>query len=126
MKVILVIDDEPQMRRMLRMMLEREGFAVLEAENGEVGLRLIQESHIDLVITDLIMPEKEGLETIMEMRSAFPRLNIIAISGGGRAEPDGYLKMAESLGAARVFSKPLDRSELLDAVHDIIGRAATA
>ncbi|MDM8524030.1 response regulator transcription factor [Desulfococcaceae bacterium HSG8] len=120
MKRILVIDDEDQVRSMLRMMLEREGYEVEDAENGEVGIRLFRKKPADVVITDILMPEKEGIETIIELRRDFPGAKIIAISGGGRLRsPEIFLKMAKKFGADRIFPKPVERDELLDAVKEL-------
>lgn len=121
MSVILVIDDEEQIRAFLRRVLEREGHHVLEAPNGEVGLRLCEENELDLIITDIIMPDKEGIETIMELRQNQPDMKIIAISGGGTAMPsDACLRLAERLGAARTFPKPLDLQGLLGAIRELL------
>jgi CheY-like chemotaxis protein len=119
MKSILVIDDEIQVRMMLRQMLEREGYEVIDAPNGKVALTLIKEKPVDLVITDLIMPEKEGLETIMELKRNYSDLDIIAISGGGRIKPEEYLSFAQRLGAVYTFKKPVSRLELLEAVREL-------
>ncbi len=122
MKRILVIDDEYQARSMLRMMLECAGYEVEDAPDGEIGIKLYRKSPTDLVITDILMPKKEGIETIIEIRRDFPSARIIAISGGGRLKtPDIFLSMAESFGAARVFAKPVDKDELLDAVRELAG-----
>ncbi len=86
---ILVIEDEIQVRRLTRQMLELEGFEVLEAGDGDTGLQMFAENSIDLVITDIIMPGKEGIETILELKQKRPDIKIIAISGGGRIGPDG-------------------------------------
>ena len=74
----------------------------------------------DVVITDIVMPEKEGLETIQELRRDFPGAKIIAMSGGGRIGPKGYLKLAEKLGASRAFAKPFDRMEMVSAVDELL------
>lgn len=121
MKHILIIDDDDQMRVMLREMLEREGYKVVEALNGKEGLKRFQAEPADLIITDLIMPEKEGIETIMELKRDSPDVNIVAISGGGRIGPGDLLHMAEKLGAQYTFSKPIARKKLLSAVKDLIG-----
>jgi DNA-binding response OmpR family regulator len=118
---ILIIDDDDQIRRMLRQMLDRAGYDVDDAENGLRGIRLFRENPFDLVITDLIMPEKEGIEMIMELKAEFPTVKIIAMSGGARMGPDAYLKLADSLGASRTFTKPIPRQELLDAIRDLVG-----
>ena len=116
---ILIIDDDDQFRRMLRNMLERAGHEVGEAPDGNVGIRFYRENHSDLVITDLIMPEKEGLETIQELRRDFQDIKIIAISGGGQFGPENYLYLAKKLGAHRTFTKPIEREALLGAVKDL-------
>jgi CheY-like chemotaxis protein len=114
---ILIIDDEEQVRAVFREMLERSGYEVFEAANGKEGLRLQREKSADLIITDIIMPEKEGLETIRELLRGFPEVKIIAVSGGGRIGPDQYLDVAKKLGAARTFNKPVNLKELLQAVQ---------
>lgn len=94
MPLILIIDDDDQIREMLRQMLERAGYEVTDAPNGKVAMKLYREQPADLIITDLIMPGKEGIETIIELRRDFPEVKIIAISGGGRIAPRDYLAMA--------------------------------
>ena len=117
---VLIIDDEAQIRDMLHQMLTREGYEVVNAPDGKVGMKLCREQPVDLIITDIIMPEKDGIEMILELRHDFPRLKIIAISGGGRLGPDGYLEMAQKLGAHRTFFKPFNRREILDAVEELL------
>ena len=114
---ILIIDDEPQIRSMLRQMLEKEGFDVSDASNGEEALKLQKMRPARLIITDLIMPEKEGLETIRELRHTYPDVKIIAMSGGGRVRPESHLEMARVFGAVKTFTKPINREELLEAVY---------
>jgi PAS domain S-box-containing protein len=117
---ILVIEDEPQMRTMLKQMLEDKGCDVVEASDGKEGIKLYRANPFDLIVTDIIMPEREGIEIIIELKKDFPDVKIIAISGGGRSEPESYLNLAEQLGAKRVFPKPIDREELLNAVRDLL------
>jgi DNA-binding response OmpR family regulator len=117
---ILIIDDDIQILNMLRQTLGREGYDVVAALDGKEGLRLYRENPADLIITDLIMPEKEGLEIIMELRRAFPDVKIIAISGGGRLDPAQYLRMAKSFGAQYAFAKPVEREELLKAIEKLL------
>lgn len=117
---ILVIDDESSIRRLLRIMLERNGYEVDEASNGDAGIKKIRTDPPDLIITDLIMPDKEGIETIMELRRDFPGLKIIAMSGGGVIGAQEYLKMAKSVGAHRIFKKPFEMGQLLEAVKDLL------
>ena len=118
---ILVIDDDAHIRRMLSRMLQQSGYEVKDAADGSEGLRLIREAPFDLVLTDLIMPEKEGIEMIIELRTEFPDVKIIAMSGGARMGPEAYLQLADSLGAERTFSKPIDRDELIGAIKELIG-----
>ncbi len=117
---ILIVDDESQIRKMLRQMFEREGFEVSVASNGMQGIKAYRENPADLIITDIIMPVKEGVEMIMELKKDFPDAKIIAISGGRRIGPDEYLKIAERIGVNRTFKKPLEREELLKAVKEIL------
>jgi CheY-like chemotaxis protein len=117
---ILVIDDEPQVRAMLRQMLEREAYEVVEAEEGGEGMKLYQEQPPDLVITDILMPGKEGIETILALRKAYPEIKIIAISGGGRMGKLDVLPIAKSFGAVRTLAKPFEREELLEAVRTVL------
>ena len=116
MAKILVLDDEPSILLMIKKMLERAGHEVDIALNGRDGMELFEKNKPDLLITDIIMPEKEGLETIFELRKKYPELKIIAISGGGRIGPDGYLPSAKLFGADAVFQKPLIQKEFLQAV----------
>lgn len=118
---IVIIDDEEPIREMLSRYLSGKGFDVETACNGEEGLRFFHKYRIDLVITDIIMPDKEGLETIIEIKSSWPDVKIIAISGGGINAPSEYLKTAETLGAAAVLAKPFSVTELLGVVRKVLG-----
>jgi CheY-like chemotaxis protein len=122
MSRILIIDDERPVRAVLRQMLEKEGYEVDEAMDGAVGIRLLQTCPADLVITDLFMPEKEGIETMMEVRRHFPEVKIIAISGGGRMGKLDLLPMAKSFGAQRILAKPFERKELLQTVREVLAQ----
>jgi len=122
MKRVLIIDDDDQFREMLRFMVERAGYEVEEAEDGEIGIELQQQSPFDLIITDIIMPNKEGIGTIVELKNDYPELKIIAISGGGRVVPNDYLDIAEKLGAHRTLSKPFERKELIQTIEELIGK----
>lgn len=111
---ILVIDDDASVRKFIATTLKREKHTVFEAENGTEGLQVLQQERgIDLIITDLIMPEKEGIETIMEVRKMNPAIKIVAISGGGKVGPDNYLVLADALGANATLKKPFSGQELL-------------
>jgi CheY-like chemotaxis protein len=122
MSKILVFDDEPSILLMLKKMLEKEGHEVDLALNGRDGMELFEKNKPDMVITDIIMPEKEGLETILELRKSHPDIKIIAISGGGRIGPEGYLPSAKHLGADMVFQKPLVQKEFIQAVALLLNK----
>jgi CheY-like chemotaxis protein len=121
MASILIIDDEEQMRTALRRLLEGAGYEVISASDGKEGLALYRENTTDLIITDLIMPEKEGIETIIELKQISPDVKIIAISGGGHNNPEDYLPLAKQLGAQRTIAKPFGGEEFLEAVRELIG-----
>jgi DNA-binding response OmpR family regulator len=125
MAKILVMDDEPSILLMIKKMLEKEGYEVAVALNGIEGMELFEENKPDLVITDIIMPGKEGLETILELRKKYSELKIIAISGGGRIGPQGYLPSAKYLGADMVFQKPLVQKEFVMAVSFLLDKKNT-
>jgi CheY-like chemotaxis protein len=113
MQKILVIDDDSLVRDTLVRILERKGYQVLSASDGRHGLEMFRREQPDLVITDIIMPEKEGLETIREIRSECCDAKIIAISGGARLGNMDYLEMAGKLGASEIIPKPFDPAELV-------------
>ena len=117
---ILIIDDEPNLRSMLRRMLHLAGHQVSEAGNGAEGINLYERDPLDLVITDIFMPKKEGIETIIALHRADPDLPIIAISGGGRSGGMDFLCSAEKLGARHTLSKPFRGDQLLSAVSECL------
>lgn len=119
---ILVVDDEVQVRTMLRRVLNSEGFEVVEASDGREALRVQSAEPADVVITDIFMPTQDGLETIMKLRRQHPAAKIIAISGGGRMQADhiSTLQQARLLGAARVFSKPVSNNTLISAIREVL------
>ncbi|MEX2530680.1 MAG: response regulator [Gemmatimonadota bacterium] len=119
---ILVIDDDPALRRTVRKILERGGHEVEEAENGLTGLRVVEKGPPDLVVTDLVMPEKEGIETILELQERFPEVGVLAVSGAGGVDPTGPLMDAQLFGAHATLSKPFEIQELLDAVERVLSR----
>lgn len=121
MRRILIIDDDHHILLMIKKMLERAGFEVELASNGNRGLELFKKMPVDLVITDIIMPEKEGLETIREMRKLCSDLKIIAMSGGGKISSDNYLEAAKIFGANRVLGKPFSQKQIVSAVQDLLG-----
>lgn len=117
---ILIIDDETAIALMLKKLVEKAGHEAQMAVNGNEGLELFDTFKPDLLITDIIMPEKEGLELIFELRRKNPELKIIAISGGGRFQYEGYLNSAKHLGANMVFQKPLELKELMNSISNLL------
>ena len=117
---ILIIDDDDQLRHMLCQALEQAGYEAVEARDGQEGLEHFRATPTDLIITDILMPGREGLETIMELRRAVPGIKIIAISGGGQTGNMTFLEVARYLGAQRAFQKPFELRELLNAVREVL------
>ncbi len=117
---ILIIDDEAPVRKMLKKLFEKNDYAVTEATNGRHGVELFKAHHFDLIITDLIMPEKDGLDTIGKIKELDPDVKIIAISGGGRDDPEMYLDFALEFGAVRTFAKPFDNDILLSTIKELL------
>jgi DNA-binding response OmpR family regulator len=126
MAVILLVDDDDQFRDMVKAMLERQGHEVDTAGNGIDAMKRYRARPPDLVITDLIMPDKDGLETIRELRRASPGIRIVAMSGGGRSSPTTYLKMASDMGAVVVLPKPFSNQQLSEAVRTALSSAEEA
>jgi DNA-binding response OmpR family regulator len=117
---ILLIDDDDLVRAMLSQTLAHFGHVVIEARDGKEGMTLFAASGADLVITDLVMPEKEGLEVVMELLAGGNPPRIIAMSGGGRRDPTNYLTLAKHLGAAAILSKPFSSEVLMAAVNGLL------
>jgi YesN/AraC family two-component response regulator len=117
---ILIIDDEAMILNLIKKILEREEYEIITASNGKDGIKIHRKNPADLIITDLIMPDKEGIETIMELRRDFQNVKIIAISGGGKVNPETYLQMAKTLGAIKTLAKPFDRKDLLKTVQELL------
>lgn len=123
MAKILVIDDSEDIRILLHEALQAAGHSVVEAADGEEGLRSYREHYPDLVITDIVMPNKEGLETIMELRRESPGVKIVAMSGGTRGMVISFLPAAKKLGADYTLPKPFSLAELQAVVDDALGLA---
>ena len=121
---ILVIDDEDQLRDLLRLMLERAGHDVLEAPDGDVGVATVSAQQVDMVITDMVMPNKEGSETIREIRKSHPQIKIIAISGGGHRAAEDHVWAPNERGPDMALAKPFKSQELVAAVEQLLGAAA--
>jgi len=116
---ILVADDEAAVRGFLRVLLEGAGYHVIEAADGKHALRQARAGRVDLVITDLVMPEQEGIETIQALRQEVPGIGIIAVSGAFEGQ---FLQVAEMMGADAVLTKPLSPEALLASVADVLKR----
>jgi YesN/AraC family two-component response regulator len=121
---ILIVDDDDQVRAFLKALLERSGHEVIEAGDGVEAISRYRADPSDIIITDIVMPEKEGIETIVELRGEFPDVKIIAISGGGRIAAHDYLNWARKFGVRHTFVKPVDHRELLAAVDELLGSAS--
>ncbi|OSM02242.1 response regulator [Magnetofaba australis] len=122
MAQILVIDDDIAVLESLRVILEKKGHAVIAVDRAHKGLALIAQQSFDLLILDLIMPEQEGLETLMQLGQDYPGLRVIVISGGGRmhgggVRPGAMLEIAQDLGAMMTLAKPFSATELIQAVE---------
>lgn len=121
MKKILVIDDEEMMLDMMQQTLQRAGYAVSTATDGMEGMEIFQNEQIDLIITDIFMPRKEGISVVYDLREKHPDAKIVAVSGGGRLNSKDYLGYAEKLGADRTLAKPFSKSEILQVVKELVG-----
>ncbi|CAM3118623.1 response regulator [Rariglobus hedericola] len=122
---ILIIDDEVSFRSMLRVALEQMGHVVSEAADGGAGVQAYITEPADVVVTDLIMPGKEGIETIMDLRRHDPQVKIIAMSGGGRMTTIDYLQIAKRVGAKKILPKPFGYEEIRVAITEILAPDAT-
>jgi len=120
---ILVIDDDVQVRGAVRRILERAGHTVEDVGNGDAGLRAHRERPAELIITGIFMPERDGIETVRQLRRESPQVKIIVISGGDRTQTMDLRKDAELLGAARSLRKPFELSELVQAVGELLGES---
>ena len=122
---ILIVDDDDSVRKTLRRILEREGYAVVDCANGQEALRAVSEHGPDLVITDVYMPEMDGIEFLTSLRENDPDLPVLAVSGGARVSPDFVLEDASQLGADAVMSKPYQIDQMRQMVRDLLARRGT-
>jgi CheY-like chemotaxis protein len=120
MAKILIIDDDESILSVFKRFLEGKGHEVQCASNGKQGLKMIEMELPDLVITDIMMPETDGLEVVMAVRAKNKNTPVIAISGGMHAMPIDFLPMAKKFGAGKVLYKPIDMEELHDAVEEAL------
>ncbi|HNX53207.1 MAG TPA: response regulator [Pontiellaceae bacterium] len=119
-KKILLVDDEEAIRKMVRAVLGSELYEFAEAANGIAAQAILEKQKFALVISDVIMPDCDGIELVMAIRRKLPEIKIIVMSGGGRVRAGHYLDLARKLGATRVFEKPFDTAELRQTVHDLL------
>ena len=120
MPTVMIVDDEELIRNMIKTSLTRIGYEVLEAENGKKAMQLVQEENIKLVIADLVMPEKGGLELIMELKTLYPDIKKIAISGRLPTENESLTGLAEGFGVNAVFAKPFEIFDLLNVIKSLV------
>lgn len=117
---VLIVEDDKELREMLKVSLTRRKYVVLEAENGKDAIAHFKPSITDLVVTDLIMPEEDGLKVIINLRKLKPSIKIIAISGGGKAGPGSYLNLAKVFGADAIYSKPFSINNLIAKIEELL------
>jgi CheY-like chemotaxis protein len=120
MSKILIIDDDELVLDMMQASLEEEGYEVVVASCGVEGVNRYREELADVVITDLIMPDKEGTEILMEIKREFPKAKVIVMSGGGRNTATGYLATARALGADLAFQKPIQHEKLIEGIEQLL------
>lgn len=113
---ILVVDDEPMLRGVVRKMLERNGHEVVDAADGALGIEAYRQLPTDIVLTDIVMPNKDGIQLIIELKKEFPSVRLIAMSGGARTSERDFLEVAKQCGVRQVLHKPFSRAELEAAV----------
>lgn len=116
----MVIDDDDDVRASLRRILERDGYTVIEEPDGKSALRHFAGDPADLVISDVYMPDMDGIDLLLRVRDAFPEARIIVISGGGQMGKESVLAAASRLGADRIFEKPFDVLDMLEAVRAVL------
>jgi DNA-binding response OmpR family regulator len=121
---ILLVEDDKELREMLRLTLMRRKYTVFEAGDGKEAILHFKPSITDLVVTDLIMPEEDGLKVIIKLREIKPSIKIIAISGGGKVGPGSYLNLAKALGADAIFSKPFSTRDLIAKIEELVSSLA--
>ena len=114
---ILVVDDEPEIRELLTIILESCGHRVVSAQNGFDALKVMADTDVEVVLTDLLMPERDGLEFITDLRKKYPQVRIVAMSGGGHIGQEAYLRIAKGFGAHFLLEKPFDQAHILSAIE---------
>lgn len=117
---IMIVEDDHDLREMLKVSLLQRKYIVIEASTGKEAIAKFKPSLVDLVVTDIIMPDEDGLKVIMKLKEIKPNIRIIAISGGGKAGPGNYLNLARALGADEIFPKPFSVQALLTRIDAIL------
>lgn len=123
---ILIVDDDPLLRLIASEMLRGAGYDVAEAEDGDVAIRHLEQHAVDLAVLDLLMPNKEGVETIKEIKQRWPQVRIVAISSGGRLDANYLLPLAKAMGADAVYKKPLTAEPFLQMVESALQQPPVA
>lgn len=116
---IIIVDDEISFTQGLQLVLEHKGYSVDVADNGSSAIKLFKSHTYELVVTDIIMPEMDGIELILKLTKEYPDVKIIAISGGGRISASGHLDAAQKIGADEVLAKPFTTKQLLDTIQKV-------
>ena len=117
---VLIVEDDKELREMLKLSLSRRNFTVFEADNGKSAIAHFKPTITDLVVTDIIMPEEDGLKVVIKLRELKPTIKIIAISGGGKVGPGSYLNLAKALGADAIYSKPFSINDLIAKIEQLL------
>ncbi|MEI6127142.1 MAG: response regulator [Pseudomonadota bacterium] len=120
MATILVLDDDDMILETLSIILKDAGHDILTGSNGNEGLKRCRERKVDLVITDIVMPDKEGLETIQDIKKLYPEIKIIAMSGGGNIATSNYLQIAKAFGAQQTLEKPFKKKDIVSTVQEVL------
>ena len=120
MKKILLVDDDPFIIESTTIVLEDSGYEVSAAHNGDEALDLLASKTYDLMITDVVMPQKDGIEVLLNVKRRYPDLKVMVISGGGRLNVTNYLETAQHMDAAATLAKPFNNKDLLDKISDIL------
>ncbi|MCC6932367.1 MAG: response regulator [Deltaproteobacteria bacterium] len=121
MAKILIIDDDRQFRVMLKQMLERSGYQIIEGESADEGLKKCQDPDIGLLLLDMITPGRDGLEILDDLRALRPEMKIIAMSGGVKGDTSWLEPIAMSKGVCRFMAKPFSKAEIMSAINEVLG-----
>ena len=123
--LVLVVDDAPELRELVERVLTRHGYRVRTVNDGDGAMRVLDQGGVDLLITDVVMPGRDGIEVLLDVQEQYPQLPVIVMSGGGMFDPTLYLDNATGLGAHRTLRKPFTMGDLLDAVRELVSPPAS-